>query len=143
MSLLLSLAFACHLIGILTIVGFGVVYLLRKQFLPYHAVALGKEWAEVPREVQVLILALMRAVSGNALGLAALLTFVLWIPFRAGAPWALVAVPISGFLASAGALYAMHIVATNTPAKPPRLPVLVALAFGITGLALSLAPGAV
>lgn len=143
MSLLLTLAFTCHLLGLITMIGFGLVYLLRKQFMPYHGVALGRDWDEVPREFQVLILALMRAVSGSALGLAILGIIVLWIPFRSGALWALVAVPVSGFVASAGALYAMQLVAKNTPAKPPQLPVWVALALGITGLALSFVPGAV
>jgi hypothetical protein len=69
MSLPLSLAFACHVLGILTMIGFGLVYLLRKQFMPYHRVALGQEWAEVPRPVQVLTLALMRAVAGATLAL--------------------------------------------------------------------------
>lgn len=143
MSVLLTLAFICHLLGFITMIGFGLVYLLRRQFLPYHGVALGRDWDEVPKEVQVLILALMRAVSGSTLGLVIIGTTVLWIPFRSGALWALVAVPVSGFVASAGALYAMHLVANNTPAKPPRLPVLVGLAMGITGLVLSLLPGAV
>lgn len=140
MSLYLSLAFACHFIGILTMTGFGFVYLLRKQFMPYHGVALGQEWRDVPKPVQVLTLALMRAVAGATLALAALTAVVLLIPFRGGEPWALWAVPISGFVVSAGSLYAMRLVAANTPANPPFLPVIVGLGLGIVGLALSVVP---
>ena len=142
MPLLLSLAFACHLLGIFTMVGFGLTYLLRKQFMPYHAVALGKNWAEVPKEVQILVLALMRAVAGGALAVAVLGSIVLLIPFQAGAVWAFWAVPLGSFVLSAGSLFAMRLVAANTPAKPPYKPILVAVALGIIGLALSLAQDA-
>lgn len=142
MPLLLSLAFACHALGIVTIVGFGLAYLLRRQFMPYHGVALGQEWAEVPRPVQVLTLALMRAVGGAALALAVLAGFVLLIPFRAGEAWAFWALPVSSVLVSSGSLLAMGTVAKNTPARPPFLPVVVALVLSIVGFFLSLANGA-
>ena len=142
MSLLLSLAFLCHAVGILTMAGFGLTYLLRRQFMPYHGMALGKSWSDVPKEVQVLTLALMRSSGAATFALAVLEAVVLLIPFRAGAVWALWAIPTSGIVLSVGALYAMRMVAANTPAKPPYVLVLLGLGFGLLGLALSLAPGA-
>lgn len=141
MPLLRTLAFACHLLGIVTAVAFGLTYLLRGRFLPYHAIALGKEWTEVPREVQVLVLALMRVAAGGALAVAALESFVLMFPFRAGAFWALWAVPLSYLLLTGCSLSAMRLVASNTPARPPYGPVLVSAALSLVGLALSLAGG--
>jgi hypothetical protein len=122
-------------------VAFGLTYLFRKQFMPYHGVALGKSWVEVPKELQTLILALMRAVAGGTLAVAALALIVLLIPFRAGVVWAFWAVPASGMILSAGSLYAMRLVAANTPGQPPFKPVLVAIALSIIGLVLSLASG--
>jgi hypothetical protein len=119
-------------------IAFGGTYLLRSQFMPYHGVALGKDWSEAPKEVRILVLALMRAVAGGALALAALATLVLLIPFRAGAIWAFWAIPLGGVILSAGALHAMRLVAANTPAKPPYVPILVALGLTLTGLVLSL-----
>ncbi len=139
MPLLLFIAFACHLIGILTMVGFGLTYLLRKQFMPYHGVALGKSWVEVPKELQTLILALMRAVAGGALAAAVLAFIVLLIPFRAGEVWAFWAVPAGGLILSAGSLYAMRHVAANTPGRPPFMPVLAGAALTIIGFVLSIA----
>lgn len=142
MPLLPSIAFACHLIGILTMVGFGITYLFRKEFMPYHGVALGKSWGEVLKEFQILILALMRAVAGGTLAIAALALIVLLIPFRVGVVWAFWAVPVAGMILSAGSLYAMRLVATNKPGKPPFKLALFAVALAIVGLVLSLAPGA-
>jgi hypothetical protein len=142
MTSMLSLAFACHLVAILVSISFGLTYLLRSQFMPYHAVALGKEWREVPSEVQILVLALMRAVGGGTLATALVTSFVLFIPFRAGEIWALWAVASGGLVLSAGSLYAMRIVAANTPASPPFKLVLLGLALFVIGFALSLAAGA-
>lgn len=61
MSLLLLFTFMCHLLAILTTLGFGLTYLLRRQFMPYHGVALEREWDALPYALQTLILALMRA----------------------------------------------------------------------------------
>lgn len=138
MSTLLTLAFLCHLVGIVTMVAFGMTYLFRKQFMPYHSAAVGKEWSEVPKEVQILILALMRAIAGGTLAVAFLGLIVLLIPFRDGAVWAYWAVPLSGLVLSAGSLYAMRLVATNTPGNPPYLLIVIAVALAITGLVLSL-----
>jgi len=82
---------------------------------------------------------LMRGVAGGALAVAILALIVLLIPFRGGEVWAFVAVPVAGFVLSAGALYAMRLLATNTPAKPPFQPIVGGVALGIIGLALSLA----
>ncbi|HLT19388.1 MAG TPA: hypothetical protein VKZ96_08035 [Thermomicrobiales bacterium] len=138
MSLLLTFAFACHMIGIFTMVGFGLTYLLRQQFMPYHRVALGSDWTDVPREVQILILALMRGIAGGALAVAVLALLVLMIPFRSGEVWAFVAVPLGGLILSAGALYAMRLVAANTPAAPPYQPIVGGAVLGIIGFLLSL-----
>jgi hypothetical protein len=35
------LSFICHVLSIITIAVFGLVYMLRREFMPYHAVALG------------------------------------------------------------------------------------------------------
>jgi hypothetical protein len=124
-------------------VGFGLTYLLRRQFMPYHGVALGKRWVDLPKEFQTLILALMRAVAGGTLAVAALALIVLLIPFRAGMVWAFWAVPAGGMILSAGSLYAMRLVAANTPGKPPFKPVIAGVSLTVIGLVLSLASGAI
>ena len=92
--------------------------------------------------LQILILALMRAVAGRTLAIAALALIVLLIPFRAAVVWAFWAVPVGGMILSAGSLDATRLVAANTPGKPPFKPVLVGVSLTIIGIALSLASGA-
>ena len=127
MSLLLSVAFICHLLAILTTLGFGLTYLLRRQFMPYHGVALEREWDALPHALQTLVLAT-----------ALLSTVILLIPFRAGEVWAFWTLPASTLVLAGGALYAMRLVAINTPARPPYAPIMVAAALVMIGLALSL-----
>jgi hypothetical protein len=64
-SLFLSVAFICRLLAILNTLGFGLTYLLRIPFMPYHGVALEREWDALPTAFQTLVLALMRAVAGH------------------------------------------------------------------------------
>ncbi|WOD39523.1 hypothetical protein [Nodosilinea sp. E11] len=138
MSISMTIAFACHLVGVLIGGAFGLVYLSRKRFMPYHAIALGKEWDAVSSAVQVLILVLMRATGGGLIAVAFLNLVLLLIPFRAGEVWAVWAIPLSNLMVSAGALYAMHIVSSNTPARPPKLFAIASILLTLTGLELSI-----
>jgi hypothetical protein len=42
----------------------GLVYLFRSQFMPCHAIAVGKTWTEIDPAFQILLLALIRVVGG-------------------------------------------------------------------------------
>ncbi len=119
MSTRMKIAFGCHLLAILIIAAFGVAYIVRPEFMPYHAVAVGLPWAAVDPSFRVLILALMRGAGGAALAVVALELVLLVLPFRQGLVWARWTIPAGGFVISAGALYAMVFVGLNTPASPP------------------------
>ncbi len=119
MNIRMKIAFACYCLMGLLLVGFGVVYLLRQEFMPYYSVAVGLPWADVPPNFQFLILALMKAVGGAIIAVALALYIVLLVPFREGERWALWAVPILGLVQSAAALYPMSYIASNTTASPP------------------------
>ena len=80
----------------------------------------------------------MRAVAAGALATALLSTVILLIPFRAGEVWAFWALPASTLVLAGGALYAMRLVATNIPARPPYAPIMIAAALVMIGLVLSL-----
>lgn len=139
MSTTMTLAFVLHLASVLTVTAFGLTYLLRRRFMPYHAVALGCSWESLPPAHRVLILALMRGAGGALLAVAFLQAALLLAPFRSGEIWALWAIPAGALLVSTGALYAMQTVANNTPARPPRGLVLGGTACSLAGFALSLA----
>lgn len=132
------LAIACHGLAALLLLAFGVAYLARSEFMPYHRDAIGLEWRELHARVQALLLGLMRAAGGGFLasGLAVLL--LLAFPFRRGERWARWAVPAVGVAAGAPALYAMLLVRARTPASPPLAAAVAFFALLALGLALSL-----
>ncbi len=115
----LKVAFGCYFLTGLLLLGFGVAYLFRQEFMPYHSAAVGLPWADVPSNFQILILALMKAVGGAIIAVAFAFYAVLLVPFRGSARWALWALPILALVQSAAAFYPMSYVAFNTTANPP------------------------
>ena len=97
----------------------GTIYLFRPTFMPYHAVALGKEWAELDAATQVLIKALMEVAAGGWLALGALLLLLVAFPIRRGERWARWAAPGATLLFYVPTLLATLSVLQQTPASPP------------------------
>ena len=62
MNVAFSLAVIAYVAGVVLIIAFSIKYLVRTDFLPYHAVAVGRSWGEVDPRMQVLLLALIRMV---------------------------------------------------------------------------------
>jgi hypothetical protein len=116
----------------------GVVYLSRTQFMPYHAMALGKIWPDIDQALQILLLALMKAFGGASLAVGVGMAILLFIPFRRGVLWARCAIPVVGVVAELPALYATLSVAHNTPATPPWIGVLLIMVLLIAGFVLSM-----
>lgn len=113
------LAAVCYvLVGVLAL-GAGLVYLTRPEFMPYHADAVGMSWGELKPELQTLLLALMRVAAGGFLAAAATVFVLLAIPFRRGQRWADFAIPGVSLLAAVPTLFAVILVRSRTPAKPP------------------------
>jgi hypothetical protein len=116
----MKVAFWLYVVGgVLPGFVFGFIYLLRNEFMPYHAVAVGMAWSEVPGPFQILIIALLKGVGGAAVTLAVALLVLLLVPFRHGARWALWAVPSLALLNYITVANAMAHVMLNTPAVPP------------------------
>lgn len=138
MSKLMKLAFTCHLLAALLLSIFGLVYLFRPEFMPYHAVAVSQSWVDVEPSFQVLILALMRVVGGAWLATAMAIVILLFFPFRRGDKWARWAIFAVGMCASVSSLYATIYVTTNTPATAPWAAASVGLLLLFVGLVLSL-----
>jgi uncharacterized membrane protein len=99
----------------------GAIYLLNPTFMPYHAVALGKEWVQLDLATQVLIKALMEVAAGGWLALGALLLFLVAFPIRRGERWARWAAPAATLLFYVPTLLATLSVLLHTPASPPWL----------------------
>ena len=97
----------------------GAIYLFRPTFMPYHAAALGTEWAELDTATQVLIKALMEVAGGGWLALGTLLLLLVAFPIRRGERWARWAAPTASLLFYVPTLLATLSVFQQTPASPP------------------------
>lgn len=109
------------LYGITSILGFifAFIYLFRPEFMPYHAIAVGKEWSEVAPEFQVLILALMRVSGGGWLGVAIGILICLIAYIRTGKSWVHPSILFIGLAGLIPTLLATLLVKNNSPANPP------------------------
>lgn len=119
MPLKIKIAFYSYLIANIMFLSAGAIYLIKDSFMPYHSVAIGLAWSEVPQEFQIVLLALMRAFGGASVAFCFAIAIILFIPFRQQKDWAIWAVPGLLFIQTAGSTYAMLHVATNTGAQPP------------------------
>jgi uncharacterized membrane protein len=136
----LKVAFTCFLLSMLTSIIFALTYLLRSEFMPYHAAAVGQSWAEVDPAFQILILALMKVAAGGWLAAAFATGILLFIPFRRGMRWAYFSIPIIGLSTSLTTLYASLYVARNTPASPPWMAAALATILLMVGFIFSVMP---
>jgi len=98
----------------------GTIYLCRPTFMPYHAVALGKEWAELDAATQVLVKALMEVAAGGWLALGTLVLLLVAFPIRRGERWARWAAPTASLLFYVPTLLATLSVLQQTPALARR-----------------------
>lgn len=138
MSTLSLISFISYSFVALVSILFGLIYLTRNQFMPYHAEALSLSWSELSENMQVLILALMRAVGGGFLATGLAIFILLIIPFGVGDKWTIYAIPAISLCTSLGTLYATLLVKTKTPGKPPVILGFLALALTIIGFIFSI-----
>src|SRR4051794_2129252 len=84
---MLNLSLAAVLIVALAGIVFGVRYMRREAFLPYHAAVAGQSWAELEPGVQIVILGMLKIIGGGFITLGLTL---LWLCFalHEGARWA-------------------------------------------------------
>jgi hypothetical protein len=101
-------------------------------------VAVGRPWAEVSEEYQVLILALMRVSGGGWLATSVGILLLLLFPYRKGKFWAYLGIPAIGLSALIPTLMATLHVKENSPATPPYLLAVVLIGLLITTIILSL-----
>jgi hypothetical protein len=140
MAILMKISFGCHLLALVSIGLVGLIYLFRSQFMPYHAIAVGKKWSEVDPTFQTLLMALIRTLGGAWIATALAIGILLFIPFRQGMGWSRWAVPIIGIVSQIPALYATLSVTLKTPANAPWKGVVLIMILLIVGFILSLVP---
>jgi hypothetical protein len=112
-------AFVSYALAALLSMAFGIIYLVRSQFMPYHQEALDKPWQQLDARLQALLLGLMRTAGGGLLAGGISATILLLIPFRAGESWSLLAIPAIGLVTVLPTLYATVLIRSRTQAHTP------------------------
>jgi hypothetical protein len=133
----MRVAFGCHLIAISLGAIFGLVYLFRSEFMPYHARAVGSEWVRLEPRMQALLVGFLKATGGSLLGGSVAGGFILLFAFRRDARWAVWAVPLAGLLTSLSTLWASLYVQHHTSATTPWIASAIGCALFGGGLVLS------
>lgn len=138
MTATLLISLLCYFITAVVSVLFGIIYLTRSEFMPYHAAALDKRWPELEVRVQTLILALMRAAGGGFLATGLGVILLLYVCFTTGEKWPLFVIPVIVFITSLGSLYATLLVKAKTPGSPPVKLALLSIGLLLIGIILSI-----
>ena len=135
---MLNVALAAVLLVALAGIVFGIRYMRRQAFLPYHAAVAGKSWAELDPGVQVIILGMLKIIGS---GFVTLGVTLLWLCFalHEGARWAPWAILTISAVALGPMLYvAIKLRAFRPEAQTPVRPTLVMMVLIIVGVGLSI-----
>jgi hypothetical protein len=97
----------------------GSTYLLRGSFMPYHADALGRPWAEVEPALQTLLKALMEVAGAGWIGIGVATLVLVAVPMRRGERWGRLLIPALFLIFYVPTLLATIAVLNGTPATPP------------------------
>ena len=100
---------------------FGVMYLIKNSFMPYHSQAVSLPWTEIDADFQFLILALIRAVSGGFIVTAIVITWLQFEFVRTRKHWISLLILITGCSMGLASLYATLIIRSHTPGNPPTV----------------------
>jgi hypothetical protein len=128
----------CYAANAFILIVFGARYLSSKEFQPYHAAAIGRDWKSLDPALQVLLLSFIRGVGAALLAVAISTVALLIFPFREGATWATYALPLPLLLTNIAAVWGTRSVARATGVPVPERPPLIALGLTVIGFVFSL-----
>ena len=137
MSTARSIAFFLYFLCLLAPLVYGVRYLVRSRFLPYHQAALNMPWEALDFRLQTLLLGLIKVVGGGMFATAVSGFFILFLPFRAGASWANWALLAIILCSGLPAIYATSSIRRKTGARTPQLPPILTVILGVIACAIA------
>ena len=135
---MLNLALAAVLLVAFGAILFGIRYMRRDAYLPYHAAVAGRSFTDLDPGVQVVILGMLRIIGG---GFVTLGVALLWLCFalHKGAGWAPWAILSVSAVALGPMLYvALTLRAFRPEARTPVRPTFVMILLIVVGVTLSL-----
>jgi ABC-type transport system involved in cytochrome c biogenesis permease component len=87
--------------------------------MPYHADALGRQWAEVEPALRTLLRALMEVAGAGWIGIGVATLVLVAVPMRRGERWGRLLIPALFLIFYVPTLLATLAVMNGTPASPP------------------------
>ena len=137
MTALRSIAFYLYCLALLPGFVYGILYLNRNRFMPYHAAALGRTWDELDLRLQTLLIGLLKIVGGCMFTCSTAGVILLWIPFRVGDVWTNWTLLAIVCCAGIPAVYSTFLIHAKTGAATPRAAALTVPAIGILAFLLA------
>jgi len=137
MTTLHSVAFYFFAVALLPATIYGLLYLARDRFMPYHAAALGRTWEDLDLRLQTLLVGLLKIVGGCMLTCSVVGYILLWIPFRENQAWANWALLIIISCGGIPAVYSTSLIHAKTGAATPRVPAVIVVIAGIVAFAIA------
>jgi hypothetical protein len=109
----------CTHAAALLLFGFGMAYLMKNSFMPYHSEAVSLQWEQIEPNARYLYLALMRAASGGFISTAFVIVFLQVKLHKYRIPWIPALILAMGTIMMACLVYAIVLVSSHTPGRPP------------------------
>ena len=141
MSSSMRVAFWCYFIALLLMGTFGVIYLIKPEFMPYHAEAVGMNWSSVDVGFQIMILGLMKSHGAACLGMVISFGALLVKPFREGQIWVKYVLPFVSYIYTIPALYVTLNIRAKTGAHTPWIAVVAGMVLVALGFVFSIYGG--
>lgn len=113
-------------------VALGATYFSTKQFMSYHAAAVGASWQELDTGIRTLILALLKLAGGGRFALGVITIALAWVAFTTRNTVARFTLPATGLLTWSTSFAATWGVYQVTGASTPWMPSLAMIGFAFT-----------
>ena len=101
------------------LLGLGIIYIAKNRFMHYHSQAVSLKWDEIGKDMQLLILALMKTVGGGFIAVAVAIVLLQLKFYLEKISWIPLLILVMGLIIYLASIYAQIQVRRNTPGNPP------------------------
>lgn len=133
-----KIGFGIYLIAAIMTLAWGFFYLLSNKMMPYHAQVIGKNWTELDRGSQLLIVGLMEVIAAGTIAIGIMVLVLLFIPFRRGEHWTNWTIFLGGIIYSGICFFATFKIYLITNASSPWPLMLIFMLLLLVGFVFSL-----
>lgn len=111
----------------------GAVYLFKSSIMPYHLVALSKDWVDIDKNTQTVFIAFLRTISGGFITIAIAIAVLQKKFTSTKAAWVSWLILTIGLTLFSITLYGIFIIRLNTSGSPPIVIVFIGITLLLLG----------